>query len=107
MSPIAQGEVWWAELPEAGRRPVLVVTRYIAIGVLHTVLVAPVSRTVRGIPKEVALDHDEGLPTRCAASLNNLQPVPRWGLTERAGQLSPLRRDELCRALAAVADCPW
>lgn len=41
MTTPRQGEVWWAELPDAGRRPVLVVTRDAAIPVLRTLLVAP------------------------------------------------------------------
>lgn len=51
----AQGDVWWAEAPELGRRTMLVVTRDAALPVLNRVLVAPVTRTVRRIPTEVAL----------------------------------------------------
>lgn len=105
MTAPAQGDIWWAELPEGGRRPVLVVTRDVAIPVLRTVLVAPVTRTVRGIPTEVPLDQDDGLREPSAASVDNLQPVPRWALTERIGSLSASRRLELCGALGAMADC--
>jgi mRNA interferase MazF len=101
----AQGDIWWAEVPEAGRRPVLVVTRDAAIEVLRTVVVAPISRTVRGIPTEMPFDRDDGLRERCAASFDNVQPVPRWSLTERVAGLAPARRAELCRALGAMADC--
>ena len=54
MSEPRQGEIWWAEADDK-RRPVLVVTRNEAIPVLSRVVVAPVTRTVRGIPTEVAL----------------------------------------------------
>jgi len=47
-----RGEVWWGEVEEAGRRPFLVMTRSAAIPVLRSVLAAPVTRTVRGIPSE-------------------------------------------------------
>ena len=100
----AQGEIWWAEA-EDKRRPVLIVTRSEAIPVLTWVVVAPVTRTVRGIPTEVVLGAEEGLPAACAAALDNVQPVRRSFLTERAGRLSGDRRPELCRALAALADC--
>lgn len=100
-----QGDVWWAEV-DGKRRPVLVVTRNEAISVLNRVLVAPVTRTVRGIPTEIALGADEGLPVACAASFDNLQPVNRHLLSERAGSLAPLRRSEVCAALDALADCP-
>lgn len=99
-----QGEVWWAE-GEDKRRPVLVVTRSEAIPVLNRILVAPVTRTVRGIPTEISLGSAEGLDVDCAASFDNLQPIGRSFLTSRIGNLNHLRRGEICRALEAVADC--
>jgi mRNA interferase MazF len=96
--------VWWAEA-EDKRRPVLVITRSDAIPVLARFIVAPVTRTVRGIPTEIALGPDDGLPTECAASFDNVQPISRHLLTERVGALDPPRRHEICAALAAMADC--
>jgi mRNA interferase MazF len=98
-----QGEIWWAEA-EDKRRPVLVVTRSEAIPVLHWVIVAPITRTVRGIPTEIALGEAEGLPSESAASFDNLQPIRRTFLTTRAGDIGP-RRLEICAALEALADC--
>ena len=102
MTP-AQGDVWWAEA-EDRRRPVLVVTRSEAIPVLNRVLVAPVTRTVRGIPTEVPLDADDGLLEPCAASFDNLQPIPKSLLTDRLGSIRD-RRHKICAALEALADC--
>lgn len=99
-----QGDVWWAETEEK-RRPVLVVTRSEAVPVLTRLVVAPVTSNVRGIPTEVTLGADEGLPRPCAASLDNAQPIRRSSLTHLVGRLSAARRTELCRALAALADC--
>lgn len=99
-----QGDVWWAEA-EDKRRPVLVVTRSEAIPVLTWLLVAPVTRTVRGIPTEVPLGGPEGLREECAASFDNLQPLRRSFLAERAGALDAVRCPEICRALNALADC--
>ncbi len=103
MSIPEQGDIWWAET-EDKRRPVLVITRSQAIPVLKRVVVAPVSRTVRGIPTEIGLGPREGLKTGCAASFDNLQPVLRSALTERTGKLGP-RSDEICQTLRALADC--
>ncbi|MPZ53219.1 MAG: toxin [Acidimicrobiia bacterium] len=99
----AQGDIWWAEA-EDKRRPVLVVTRSEAIPVLSRIVVAPVTRTIRRIPTEVPLDHDQGLGIPCAASFDNLQPITRTFLTQRVGSLSHPRQ-EICRALGALADC--
>lgn len=103
MSLPKQGEIWWAEADDK-RRPVLVVTRSEAVGVLTAVVVAPITRTIRGIPTEVRLGRDEGLAVECAASFDNLQRILRSALTERAGDVSP-RREKICTALQALADC--
>lgn len=99
-----QGEIWWAEAADK-RRPVLVVTRSDAIPVLTWIVVAPVTRTVRHIPTEVHLGAPHGLSVECAASFDNLQPIRRTFLTERAGQLGIEETDEICRSLGALADC--
>ena len=99
-----QGEVWWAEA-EDKRRPVLVVTRSEATSVLTWLVVAPVTRSMRPIPTHVPLGPAEGLDVPCAAAFDNLQPIRRPFLTERAGALDPSRRIELCGALRALADC--
>lgn len=104
MSEPRQGDVWWAEA-EDKRRPVLVITRSDAIPVLARLVVAPVTRTVRGIPTEIRLGPGDGLPAECAASFDNLQPINRHLLTERLATLEPPRRREICDALAALADC--
>lgn len=103
MSIPQQGDIWWAEAQDK-RRPVLVVTRSEAVGVLSGIVVAPISRTVRDIPTEIHLGQAEGLTSECAASFDNLQRVLRSALTARAGALGT-RRNEICVALRALADC--
>ncbi len=102
MTP-AQGEIWWAEA-EDKRRPVLIVTRSEAVPVLRWVIVAPVTRTVRGIPTEIPLGVTQGLADECAATFDNLQPIRRSFLTERVGVLTHPRA-AVCQALRALADC--
>ena len=102
MSP-AQCEIWWAEA-EDKVRPVLVVTRDQALQVLRRIMVAPITRTVRGIPTEVPLDASDGMREPCAASFDNLRVVPKSSLTGRIGS-AQYRRHEICAALNAVADC--
>ena len=104
MTTPRQGEVWWAEA-EDKRRPVLIVTRSEAIPVLTSIVVAPVTRTIRGIATEIQLDARDGLPSPCVASFDNVQPIHRSLLTFRVGSTPPERRSEICGALAALADC--
>jgi mRNA interferase MazF len=102
---VNRGEVWWYEHPAGGRRPVCVLTRQEAIPVLTSLIVVPATRTVRGIPTELALDESDGMPAPCALSLDNLRAVRKGLLTERITRLAPQRLDELCRALAAATGC--
>ncbi|MGI8438744.1 MAG: type II toxin-antitoxin system PemK/MazF family toxin [Thermoleophilaceae bacterium] len=102
---MTRGDVWWLELPEEGRRPVCVLTRDAALPVLRSVLVAMVTRTVRGIPTEVRLGPEDGMPTDCAVSLDNLRTVPRTLLTTRVTALTGVRMNDVCRALAVATGC--
>lgn len=103
MVTTAQGDVWWAEA-EDKRRPVLVVTRTEAIPVLSWLVVAPITRTIRGIPTEIALGEAQGLTVDCVAAFDNLQPIRKTFLTTLVGSLAD-SRSEICRALGALADC--
>lgn len=105
MSRPRRGEVWWAEEPEIGRRPCLVLTRDSAIEVLRWVLVAPATRTIRGIPTEVVVGRDDGMPEESAITLDNVRPVRRSLLVERITRLRPERMDEVCLALGLAVDC--
>jgi mRNA interferase MazF len=100
-----RGEVWWGEIEDVGRRPFLVMTRSAAIPVLHNVLAVPVTRTIRGIPTELSLSPEDGMPAECAASFDNLRVVPKAYLVDRLTSLSSLRLAEACRALRAAVDC--
>jgi mRNA interferase MazF len=105
VSEPARGEIWWGEAPDAKGRPYLVLTRDDAIPVLRTILVAPVTRTIRGIPTEVLLGAEEGLPTEGVASLDNVLAFPKALLVRRLGTLAAGRRLVPCEALRAATDC--
>ncbi len=100
-----RGEVWWAEHPDAGRRPFLVLTREAAIPVLRRVLAVPATRTVRELPTEVVLDEDDGMPERCALSFDNVTTMPKALFTERICRLGLERLAEVCVALRAASGC--
>jgi mRNA interferase MazF len=102
---VRRGDVWYLEHPEWGRRPVLVLTRDAAIPVLKRVTVASISRTIRGIPTEVSLDEDDGMPTRCAVSLDNVGEAWKAMLTQHVTALGPERMQQVCRALNIAVGC--
>lgn len=100
-----RGEIWWGEIEAVGRRPFLVMTRTAAIPVLHSVLAAPVTRTIRDIPTELRLGTSDGMPTECVASFDNLRVVAKAYLVEWQCTLDPLRLTEACEALRIAVDC--
>ncbi len=83
-----RGEVWWAHLPPpTGRRPVVLVSRDEAYGVRELVSVVPVTTRVRGIPVEVSLGREEGLPRSCVANADTVTTIPKQALKDYAGVL--------------------
>jgi mRNA interferase MazF len=80
-------------------------SRTAAIPVLHSVIAAPVTRTIRDIPTELRLGTSDGMPTECVASFDNLRVVPKAYLVERQCALDPVRLVEACEALRAAVDC--
>jgi len=102
---VARSEIWWAEHPDAGRRPFLILTRQAAIPVLDALLAAPATRTIRQIPTEVILETEDGMPEECALSLDNLTLVPKELFRTRITRLSVKRMSEVCRALALASGC--
>jgi mRNA interferase MazF len=105
VSQPARGEIWWGEAPDAKGRPYLVLTRDEAIPVLRTIVVAPVTRTIREIPTEIPLGQGEGLQTKCVATMDAVLAFPKSMLVRRIGELSRERRPELCTAVGAAFDC--
>lgn len=73
-----RGQVWWADLPPPfGRRPVLLLSRNAAYRVRDLIIVAPITTRIRGIPAEVPLGPDDGLPRACVANLDAIYTVSK------------------------------
>lgn len=101
-----RGEVWWCELPEVGRRPVVVLSRDASIPRLRRALVAPCTTTVRGLASEVVLEPGEDpVPKRSAANLDSVESISVAVLVERLGVLSTERMRAVCAALEVAVDC--
>lgn len=101
-----RGEIWWCELPEIGRRPVVVLSRDAVIPRHRRALIAPCTTTIRGLVSEVVLDPaDDPVPRRSAVNLDSLESVSLAVLVERLGRLSDTRMRQVCEALAVAVDC--
>jgi mRNA interferase MazF len=102
----ARGEVWWCELADVGRRPVVILSRDVAIPRLRRALVAPCTTTIRGLPSEVVLEPGQDpIPRPSAVNLDSVASVAIGALVERLGHLADARMREICAALEVAVDC--
>jgi mRNA interferase MazF len=98
--------VWWCELADIGRRPVVVLSRDAAIPRLRRTLVGPCTTTVRGLASEVVLEAGEDpVPQRCAVNLDSVESVSVAMLVQRLGRLADERMRQICGALEVAVDC--
>jgi len=102
----ARGELWWCELAEIGRRPVVVLSRDTAIPRLGRALVAPCTTNIRALASEVVLEPgDDPIPRRSAVNLDSVESVSIAVLVSRLGRLADDRMREICGALEVAVDC--
>lgn len=91
-----RGEVWWAKVPAPiGRRPVVLLSRDSAYAIRDSVTVAPITRTIHGIPVEVPLGPEEGLPKACVVNLDNVLTIPKASLERPLASLPPHKMVEV------------
>jgi mRNA interferase MazF len=103
---VARGEIWMCRFkPPDKRRPVLVLSRDDAIRVLSTVMVAPVTSTIRGLPSEVMIDTTHGMKKPCAVNLDHVQTVGQQELKRLVTTLPPGIMQLVCGALTRATGC--
>ena len=102
---MVRGEIWWAETPNETRRPVLVLTRDSVLPFLNAAVVAPITSTMRGIPTEVPLGRDDGMPKACVVALDQIRTVPKAHLVQRITSLGVVRMEQVCEALRTAVAC--
>lgn len=98
-----RGELWLAELDK--RRPVVVLTRDPLGRHLHSVIVGPVTSTVRGLSTEVAVGPDDGARVPSVVNLDNVQLLDRQRLVRRVGRVRPDTLRRICDAVAVAIGC--
>ena len=96
-----RGDIWWAELPPPWRpRPVVLVSRGPAYGVLTWVVAAPLTTRVREMPSAVLVTPEaDGVAQRCIVNVDNLSTVRVDWLRQFVTHLSAERMAEVDRAI--------
>jgi mRNA interferase MazF len=105
---VKRGEIWWAELAApAGRRPVLLLSRNEAYAVRELVMVAPLTTSIRGIPSEVSLGNEDGVPRVCVVNLDTIATIAKATLRERLTALSAEKLKAVEQALHFSLGLEW
>ena len=108
----AQGEIWWADLPEpAGsepgfRRPVIVVQGdAFNRSRIDTVVCVPLTSTLRlaDAPGNVLLEaRTTGLPKDSVANVSQIVTLDKASLTERVGKLARVKLELVLSGIDVV-----
>jgi mRNA interferase MazF len=72
---------------------------------LHSVICAPITSTMRGLATEVTLGSDDGLAQNSVANFDNTFLLARMRLVRRLGRASAATMEAACHALATAAGC--
>jgi len=100
-----RGEVWFAATP-GGDRPVLVLTRDPVADRVGFVVVAAITRTVRGLVSELELTAaDDGVPTDCVVNFDNIHTIPRDAFRRHVIKLAASRLAQVCQRLRDATGC--
>ncbi len=94
------GEIWQVEFKKPDKpRPVLILTRQEMIPHLHSVTVAPITRTIRGVSSEVLVGVEEGLKEDSVVNLHHLVTLPKTHLGRFIGNVSHSKMEQVKEAM--------
>lgn len=97
---MTRGEIrWYTFRAPDKRRPVLILTRNEVIDRLNEIIVAPATRTIRGLSTEIILTTDDGMPVACALNFDHLSLAQRDRIGPVLCTLQQVRWPEVRRAL--------
>jgi mRNA interferase MazF len=100
-----RGEIRWYTFKRPDkRRPVLILTRDSILEYLGEVTVAPVTTTVRGIPSEVFLSTEDGMPRECAVNCDHIQTVSKGKVGRAITTMSSSKMVQVTRAIRFALD---
>lgn len=100
-----RGDIWFAATP-GGDRPVLVLTRDPIADRIGSVVVAALTRTIRGLVSELTLTAaEDGVPSDCVVNFDNLHTIRRDAFRRFIVRLEAPRMREACQRLNDATGC--
>ncbi len=99
-----RGDVRWYKFNTPDKkRPVVILTRNTILDYLSEVTVAPITSTIRDIPSEVLLSHEDGMHNDCVINCDYIQTVSKAKIGSLITTLSKEKlveiRNAVCFAL--------
>lgn len=82
----------------------MLVSRDVVYRVRARVTVAPVTTRIRGIPTEVELGPEDGLPRRCVVDCDSLVTIRQAWLKQQTALLNAARIEQLDKAIKFALD---
>ena len=74
-------------------------------GPIDTVIIAPITSRIYGVPSEVTVGIDQGLKHDCAVNLDHIQTISASGLKRYIGILDKDLMTRVCQALNIATGC--
>ena len=103
---LKRGSIWMYKFKKPDKlRPVLILSRQDVIGLIDTVIVAPITKTIYGVPSEVIVGIDQGLKHDSAVNLDQIQTVSASKLNPYIDSLYERMMSEVCLALMIATGC--
>jgi mRNA interferase MazF len=103
---LKRGSIWMYKFKKPDKmRPVLILSRQDVIGLIDTVIVAPITRTIYGVPSEVIIGINHGLKHDSAVNLDHIQTVSASKLTRYIGSLDKQMMAKVCFSLMIATGC--
>lgn len=85
-------------------RPVVILTRNLALETMMKVTVAPITTTLKGLSSEVPVGALNGLDHGCAIAVDNVVTIPKNLIGRFIGCLTAEQEQSLARALVLAYD---
>lgn len=80
-------------------------TREDAIDSLNEVFVVFATTRIRGIPSEVELSREDGMPRDCVLNTDHANTIAKGYMVERITTLAPEKVAAVCEALSVATSC--